>query len=636
MEGKDAGSLLLKNKWDLHKSPEVNAAAKRTQSITGERVPQDSLLRIQNYLDRFHEITDRTDPADREHGIDAGKRILYRKFVIKPDEIPEGYFDNQRRLAREQGHGDIEITQGMRDQLTEVIIADQESSLDKWVDYLSSPDAPYSDGLKYYTLRSILSMGTYDKEKHAFPNRAKGTVSPFPDLNREALAYVLDAIDKKYKGFDVDLAGLEEHDAKEFEKLIAYESFPKLYSWAIEKITPATPEQLAATSGEWKKYDQGSDPMPLVQSLQGHGTGWCTAGESTAQAQLQAGDFYVYYSLDSKGEPIIPRVAIRMEGDRIAEVRGISAEQNLDGGVVPIVEEKLKEFPDGALYQKRANDMRTLTAIDRKTKEGNELNSQELTFLYEIDDAIEGFGYDKDPRIDEIREQRDPEKDMPIIFECEPIQIARSISEINENTKAYVGKFEPGIFNQLQRYGIEHVYTSFPEGRIKFDTLKIGGKDFNQLQKELSENGINVSQYAEFMTRSHDFTTASTPQDQHLVRLKVSDLGFGNNYPTTDQIYKRAKELGLELCPAEVGPQYRLQYKNQPMNEWLYVGMEPIADPYGNPNVFLLEHYTRGLWLSNSWAKPDREWRPEDEFVFGLASLDTSQPLNPQKKFGIF
>ena len=638
MEATDVSAQLLKNKWDLHKSPEVEEAARRTRGLTGERVPQDPFIRIQNYLTRFHEITDRTDPAYREHGLDGAKRLLHNKFVIKPDEIPESYFDNQRRLAREQGHGDIEITEEARGQLTEVIIADQESSLDKWVDYLSSPDAPYSDGLKYYTLRSVLNMGNYDKEKHAFPTRAKGTVSPFPDLNREALAYVLDAIDKKYRGYDIDLSTLEEQDAKEFEKLLASENFARLYVWAIEKVTPATPEQLSATSGEWKKYSQNSDPMPLVQSLQGHGTGWCTAGESTAQAQLQAGDFYVYYSLDSRDEPTIPRAAIRMEQDRIAEVRGISSEQNLDGGVTPIVEEKLKDFPDGPLYQKRANDMKALTAIERKVQDGQELSAYELTFLYEIDDAIEGFGYEKDPRINELRSQRDPVADMPIVFECEPSQIAQSSGEINEHTKAYVGELAPGIFGLLQKYNIEHVYTSFPEGKIRFDSVTIGGKTSQKLQSELEHEGINVSTYVKDMMNSRDFTTAPVPQDIDLVRLTVADLGFPTNNPTTDQVFKRAKELGLDLCPAEVGPNYRLRYKDQPMNEWFFIGMRPIADSSGGPRVFSLGHSAHGLWLNGDWACPDDGWDPGDGFVFTLASssIDNSDTLKPRKKFGIF
>lgn len=303
----------LKEKYGLHNAPEVEAAAERTKIITGEKVSQDPSARIQNYLNRFKEISERSDPEKRERGLDALKRFFHQKFVIKPEEIPESYFETQRRIAREQGHGDIEITDGARKQVAEIIIADQESSLDAWIDYLASPDATYPDWLKYYATRSVLSMGEYDKEKKQFSKRSKGTTKPFPDLNREALAYVLDALEKKYQGKKIDLESLDEQDKVQLETLLKAENFAKLYAWAIEKVTPASPEQLAGTNGQWVKYDQGSDHMPLVKSLQGHGTGWCTAGESTAQTQLKAGDFYVYYSLDQQGKPTIPRAAIRMQ-----------------------------------------------------------------------------------------------------------------------------------------------------------------------------------------------------------------------------------------------------------------------------------------------------------------------------------
>lgn len=200
----------LKKKYNLHNAPETKAAVKRAEIRTRlrdtsarqaeEKVSQNPEAQIQNYLDRFTEIIERKEPAKRERGIEALKQVLHDKFVIKPVEIPEGYFENQRRLAREQGHGDIEITDEMRDQLTEVIIADQTSSLDNWVDYLSSADAIYPDWLKYYAFCSITGLGEYDKEKKQFTKRSKGTVKPFPDINREALAYVLDAIKKKYQG----------------------------------------------------------------------------------------------------------------------------------------------------------------------------------------------------------------------------------------------------------------------------------------------------------------------------------------------------------------------------------------------------------------------------------------------------
>ncbi|MDP3725101.1 MAG: hypothetical protein Q8R20_01370 [Nanoarchaeota archaeon] len=402
----------LKEKYNLHNTKEVESAAKRAEIRTGERVPLNPSDRIQNYLNRFNEILDREDEGKRERGVEALKRVLYRKFVIKPEEIPEGYFENQRRIAREQGHGEIEITNETREALAEVVIADQKSMLDNWIGYLSSNDAPYPDWLKYYAVRSVLGMGEFDKEKKQFTKRSKGTTKPFPDLNREALAYVLDVIEKKHKGEAPNLAILEDEDKEQFEKLLAGENFAKLYALAIEKVTPTAVEQLSITEGKWIKYEKNSDPMPLVESLQGYGTGWCTAGESTAEAQLKNGDFYVYYSFDNRGNPTIPRVAIRTQEGRIAEVRGIAAEQNLDPYIGDVAQEKLKEFPDGAAYEKKSQDMKCLTVLENKMKKGQELDKEDLRFLYEMDSQIQGFGYRKDPRINELITGRDMKEDL--------------------------------------------------------------------------------------------------------------------------------------------------------------------------------------------------------------------------------
>lgn len=626
MEFSEATNQLLKKKYDLHKSPEVENVAKRTRMRTGEKIPQDPSARIQNYLDRLNNIINppqlegHPNFDKRQRNLEMLKHGLYEKFVIKPDEISDNYWENQKRIIRERGQGaDLEQINWneLKRQNTESIIADQKSSLDKWINYLSSPDAPYSDALKYFTMRSVLYMSEYDKEKKMYPQRSKGTTKPFPDLNREALAYVLDAVKKKYEG--------QHHDNPELEKLLQGENFAKLYAWAIEKVTPASEKELAATKGEWIKYNQGSDHMPLVRSLQGHGTGWCTAGESTAQTQLKDGDFYVYYSFDKEGKPTIPRAAIRMEGSRIAEVRGVAKEQNLDAGAVAIVEEKLKEFQDGESYKKKVRDMEVLTVIENKAKLGQNLTGQDLVFLYEINAAIEGFGYQKDPRIKDLREQRNPKEDMPVVFGCSKEQIATSVKEINKDTRAYVGPLEPGIFDLLSKYNIEQVYTSFPEGKIRIGNLEIGGKSVRELEQELKQANINVNEYAKDMLYSKDFITLPNPKMLVTVRLKVADLLPGN--PTTDQIYAKAKELGLELVPAETGVRYRLKYKDQPLDEWLYMGMKQIADRRGNPGVFLLGRVEGGLWLGGDWAGPVSRWHPDGEFVF---SLSKSEP----KKLG--
>ena len=75
---------------------------------------------------------------------------------------------------------------------------------------------------------------------------------------------------------------------------------------------------------------------------------------------------------------------------------------------------------------------------------------------------------------------------MPIVFDCEPSQIAHSVGEVNESTKAYVGKLEPGIFQKLPET-LEHIYTSFPEGKIQKYSIEIGGKTKDQLKKRIAE-----------------------------------------------------------------------------------------------------------------------------------------------------
>jgi hypothetical protein len=615
----------LKEKYGLHNEPDVKVAAEyanlHAEEGDEEISATDAPALIQNYLDRYTGIFERKDPEKRDRGIRAVKRLLTREYVIKPEEIPEGYFELQKRLAREQGHGDIEITPEMREQLTEVVIADQESSLNKWIDYLGSPDATYPDWLKYYAIRSITGLGEYDKEKKQFTKRSSGTVKPFPDLDREALAYVLDAMEKKYSVEGVDLSKLEAEDRDKFTKLLQGENFGKLYAWAIEKVTPASQEAFANTKGVWKKYDHGSDHMPLVESLQGHGTGWCTAGESTAQTQLSNGDFYVYYSEDKDGKTIIPRAAIRMEGDNIGEVRGVAANQNLDPFIGSVVAEKMKEFPDGAAYEKKAGDMKRLTTLEKKTALGQQLAQDDLIFLYELKSPIQGFGYDRDPRIAELRDKRNKEEDAPIVFGCAKEQIARSVKEVKPGTKAYVGPLEPGIFDKLPE-SIEHIYTKFPEGKIERIRMMVGGKSVQEYEQEMDkENRRIINENDKFKIGDWakqilpKVKTSKQSQETEIIRLSVADLGF-NKATRYDELCKKAKELGLELCPAEAGLALRLELKDQPIGDYFRVAMEPLTDSDGDLNLFDVDRGEGGRWLYAYDGGPHRQWDPEDSFVF--------------------
>lgn len=427
------GSQFLHQKdSQLHTTPPIEKTQERRKA-KGEGTSQKPADKIGAYLDRVKDILN-PEPLKRDRDFDRGqrnidflKRRLYENVILKPEDIPESYYENQRRLAREQGHGDIEITDEMRSQLSEVIISDQKSTLDNWTDYLTSPDSDsYPMWAKYWAYTGMLKLSTYDKEKHAFGKRDKDTVAPFPDLNREALAYVVDIVVKKINEDNIS----DTEDNPELQKLLQGTNFGKLYAYAIEKVTPTEENELTNTQGEWVKYPQDSDHMPLVNSLQGHGTGWCTAGETTAQSQLEGGDFHVYYSYDQQGKPTIPRVAIRMKGPNIGEVRGIAHEQNLDPYIGDVLDKKLTEFADGQAYQKKSTDMKHLTQIEGKRKYGEELTREDLRFLYEFDANIEGFGFHKDPRTEEILANRDIKSDISHITDYAREQISTTKEEV--------------------------------------------------------------------------------------------------------------------------------------------------------------------------------------------------------------
>ncbi len=594
---------------ELQTSPEVDRAVERQERETGEKLPNNPNERIEAYMDRLENVFLNPDERTRERNIELFRDKIYDALLIKSDHFPESYFDLQKRIARERGQAVEEIPENVREQMKDVAIEDQRHSLDAWMDYLASDDAVYPAWFKYFVWKNITKLSQFDKERGEFKKRTDTTVAPFPDIYREPLAQIADLYEKVRE----DNKTLKDPEIQEsFSK-----KFPTLYAELIQESLASSLENREEIQGQWVKYQQGDNDgaEKLFESLEGKGTGWCTAGKSTAQTQIDNGDFYVYYTNDSNGEPTQPRLAIRMEGgNKIGEVRGILPRQGVEPLMQETLDEKLSEFGTEAdAYRKKSNDMKVLTELEQKHASGKQFNKDDIMFLYEIDSKIKGFGYGRDPRIAELRADRNTQEDLPVIFECTKEQVAHSIEEITADTKAFVGPLEPDIFQKLPE-GLEHIYISFPDKKIRREELEIGGKTGEQLKSELEAAGINISSYAESMLKSPEFTPSKTKEDATLIRLTVANLGFTEN-ATTDQIYKRATDLGLELCTSDLGPVYLLNYQNQQILERVYIGMKQISTHLSVPRIFSLGG---GMWLNGEWATPNKEWDPSEGFVFLL------------------
>lgn len=636
MNEPNLGAEFLQKKYRLN--------SEQGSKIIGQRkkIPEyDYTNRITTYL----KWLDQRDPEQL-------KESLHKQLIIKTNEIPEAYFESAERKHLEEGRGHIKLPEAVRLELAKTIIEDQKKSLDRWVDYLICDEVKiYPEWLRYFVFRSIANMGRYDKSKKLFTERTGGATAPFPDLNHEALNVILRDLvitygskeEKSKMGIDEKTTALQftgrydiSQDSKnKYNKYVDSSNFEKLYALTLEEYKPIADELLRITEGQWKLYPKGSDPKLLVNSIAPYGTGWCLRGEGMARQYLhgseniQPSDLHIFYSKDKEGKFTIPRVVIVVRDNKIDEVRGVWPGENLDPYIGTIVDAKLNEHPDGARYKKKSADMRKLTEIyykvypkkafsekDQRRKDAipKSLDREDLIFLYQLDSLIQGFGLNnqEDPRITELRSTRNPEEDMPIVFDCKKSQIAKDAGEIRQDTKAYVGKLTPGIFDLLSKYNIKHIYTSFPEGRIRKESLLIGGKTAKQLETLFTEQGIRINQYVQDMLRSKDFQPIKIPETITTIRLKIEDLGFTNN-PTTIELSKRVKTFGLELCPAETGLHMRLVDRRK----WCYVATEQITGSDGDPSVFGLDRFGDALWVTATGPGP-RDWDLGCEFFFRL------------------
>ena len=415
--------IISKMYKDLHNSERVLHVSKESDK---------KRERLLNYFNRLEKIHKRVSESKNKSDEKLLKGFYYDLYVIKPEDIPESYFQNQVKLARERGYGNIELTNEDKKRMTDQVIEDQKHSLDKWIEYFlyDEESKSYEMWEKYWVFQGLQNLGKYDKKTYKFSKRDKTTVYPFPPVEREFIFTTLHLMEDYIK----DKKGDEE-----IKSALGSGNFKMLYEYVIKQSMLKDKLQSNTTSGKWVKYEQGSDYNILRDSLQGYYTGWCTAaGENFAKSQLAGGDFYVYYSFDNNGEAKIPRIAIRMDGkNKIGEIRGIADRQNMEPEMMPILEEKLKEFPDRDKYLKKEHDMKLLTLIDKKVNNNIELTLDELKFLYEIDSKIEGFGYEKDPRINEIKSKRNIKKDYALIFDVKEEEVALSQEEWEENPNKF-------------------------------------------------------------------------------------------------------------------------------------------------------------------------------------------------------
>jgi hypothetical protein len=147
-------------------------------------------------------------------------------------------------------------------------------------------------------------------------------------------------------------------------------------------------------------------------------------------------------------------------------------------------------------------------------------------------------------------------------------------------------------------------------------TITLGvHRNVNAIRDAFERANIAVGDSADEVLGRPAFTFAQEPRTLSLVIISVAELGFDTKAALAD-IHARGVRLGLELCPEEVAPQLRLDYRQQPTNEFLHVAMTPQRMYYGDLVDFSLANIGARLALLGGDARPEGVMSAGNLFVF--------------------
>jgi hypothetical protein len=135
------------------------------------------------------------------------------------------------------------------------------------------------------------------------------------------------------------------------------------------------------------------------------------------------------------------------------------------------------------------------------------------------------------------------------------------------------------------------------------------------LRNALDAAGCGIGDSAEEILARPAFTVSATKTDVKLIAVSAAELGFQTDTASLADIYARAQQLGFGLAAAEVAPQLRLQYFDQPIGEFL-IGMEPIKTWKGEPVILTVANGGAGLVLIGQDGRADAEIPVASRFLF--------------------
>ena len=150
------------------------------------------------------------------------------------------------------------------------------------------------------------------------------------------------------------------------------------------------------------------------------------------------------------------------------------------------------------------------------------------------------------------------------------------------------------------------------------------------LSTALDAVGCGIGNSAGEILARPTFTLRGAKTNVELFTVSAAELGFKTDTASLADIFARAKQLGFGLAAAEVGPQLRLQYIDQPIGEFLIIGMEPIRTWTGEPVILNVANGGAGLALIGQDGSAGAQISAASRFLF--ARPKTAAPADGVEK----
>jgi len=140
--------------------------------------------------------------------------------------------------------------------------------------------------------------------------------------------------------------------------------------------------------------------------------------------------------------------------------------------------------------------------------------------------------------------------------------------------------------------------------------------DLPALRGALDAAGCGIGNSAGEVLARPAFTLSAVKTNVGLLAVSAAELGFESDTASLGDIYARARRLGFGLAAAEVAPQLRLQYVDQPLGEFLIIGMQPIKTWAGEPVILNVANGGAGLILIGQDGSADAQISVTSRFLF--------------------